>query len=418
MNDSKSIVFPYKTPFHYVHVILAFTALTLIFFTGCRKSEKPKTTHPTQVTVVKIEPMDTPVVFEFVGQTKSSHQVEIRARVNGFLDKRVYTEGSVVKAGDVMFKMDTKPFQAQLDAAQASLAQQQARLKTAQANLARVIPLAKQNALSQKDLDDSTGQEQAAAAAVEAAKADVEQAKLNLGYCTITSPVTGLSSYARVQEGAYVSQQNSLLTYVAKTDPIWVNFSISENDMLKYQRLESKGLVRTPKNDAYTVEIVLADGFPYQSKGMISFADAEYNQQTGTFLLRSTFPNPKDKLRPGQFVTVRLLGIVRPNAISIPQRAVQQGAKGHFVWVIGKDNKVEARPVVIGDWIGNNVFVEEGLHKEDLVAVDGTLTLSPGVVVATKPYVPAAESAPATDTTPKKEVSKKPADSKGSTKAR
>lgn len=418
MNYSKSIRFSYKMPFHFVLVVLTFTVLTLIFLSGCKKSEKPNTAQPTQVTVLKVEPKDTPVVFEFVGQTKSSHQVEIRARVNGFLDKRVYIEGSVVKAGDVMFKMDPKPFQAQLDAAQASLAQQQARLKTAQANLARVIPLAKQNALSQKDLDDSTGQEQAAAAAVEAAKADVEQAKLNLGYCTITSPVTGLSSYARVQDGAYVNQQNSLLTYVAKTDPIWVNFSISENDILKYRRLESKGLIRTPKNDAYTVEIVLADGFPYPIKGMISFADAEYNQQTGTFLLRSTFPNPKDKLRPGQFVTVRLWGIVRPNAISVPQRAVLQGAKGHFVWVVGKDNKVEARPVVIGDWIGNDVFVEEGLRKEDLVAVDGTLTLSPGIIVVTKPYVPSAESTPATDTTPPKEVSKKPADFKGSAKAR
>ncbi len=408
MNHQEPLRLQCKKPLSITFIVLITVVFTLIFAVGCKKSDKSHSTTPPQVTVVKIEPKDTPVVFEFVGQTKSSHQVEIRARVNGFLDKRVYTEGSVVKTGDVMFKMDPKPFQAQLDAAQASLAQQQARLKTAQANLARVVPLAKQNALSQKDLDDSTGQEQTAAAAVEAAKAEVEQAKLNLGYCTITAPVTGLSSYARVQDGAYVNQQNSLLTYVAKTDPIWVNFSMSENDILKYRRLEDRGLIRSPKNDAYTVEIVLADGFPYPRQGTISFADAEYNQQTGTFLLRSTFANPKDKLRPGQFVTVRLMGVVRPNAISVPQRAVQQGAKGHFVWVVGKDSKVEARPVVIGDWIGNDIFVEEGLQTGDQVAVDGTLVLSQGITVGTKPYVPASEPAKSPAATPPKDTTKKP----------
>jgi len=392
--------------------------IILVPLGGCKKADKTAAPPQVQVTYVKVEPKDTPVVFEFVGQTKSSHQVEIRARVNGFLDKRIYTEGAVVKTGEVMFKMDPKPFQAQLDAAQAALVQQQARLKTAQLNLARVIPLTEQNALSQKDLDDATGQEQAAAAAVEASKAEVEQAKLNLGYCTITAPLTGLSSYARVQDGAYVNQQNSLLTYVAQTDPIWVNFSMSENDILKYRRLEARGLIRTPRNDAYTVEIVLADGFPFPRQGTISFADAEYNQQTGTFLLRSTFPNPKDKLRPGQFVTVRLMGVLRPNAVAVPQRSVQQGAKGHFVWVVGKENKVEARPVVIGDWIGNDVFIEEGLRTGDQVVVDGALTLYPGAVVAAKPYVPPPEPAPASVAAAPTAAAEKPASTKSGAQGR
>jgi membrane fusion protein (multidrug efflux system) len=418
MNHSDFLQSRSKNPFPLLFIALITITLTLVFTGGCKKSDKPQAATPVQVVAIKVEPKDTPVVFEFVGQTKSSHQVEIRARVNGFLDKRVYTEGAAVKAGDVMFKMDPKPFQAQLDAAQAALAQQQARLKTARLNLARVMPLAEQNALSQKDLDDATGQEQTAAAAVEAAKAEVEQAKLNLGYCTITAPVTGLSSYARVQDGAYVNQQNSLLTYVAKTDPIWVNFSMSENDILKYRRLEDHGLIRAPKNDSYTVEFVLADGFPFPRQGTISFADAEYNQQTGTFLLRSTFANPKDKVRPGQFVTVRLIGMVRPNAIAVPQRAIQQGAKGHFVWVVGKDSKVDARPVVIGDWIGNDVFVEEGLHTGEQVAVDGTLALSSGMVVVTKPYIPAAEPAPASTAVPPKEATKKPASVKTGVKGR
>jgi membrane fusion protein, multidrug efflux system len=390
----------------------------LLFFWGCKKEAKTGALPPAQVTVIKVEPKDTPVVFEFVGQTKSSHQVEVRARINGFLDKRVYTEGAAVKAGDVMFKMDPKPFQAQLAAAQGALAQQQASLRTAQSNLARVIPLTEQKALSQKDLDDATGQQQTTAAAVESAKAQVESAQLNLGYCTIAAPVTGLSSYARVQEGAYVNQQNSLLTYVAQTDPMWVNFSISENEVLKFRRQAMAGLVKMPKGEHYHIEIILADGFVYPRKGVISFSDAEYNQQTGTFLVRSTFPNPKDMLRPGQFVTVHMLGAVRPNAIAVPQRSVQQGAKSHFLWVVGKDNKVEARPVRIGDWIGNDVFIEDGLRAGEQVVVDGALTLSPGAVVATKPYIPNTEAAPASAAVTPKVAVEKPVAAKSGTQGR
>src|SRR5271157_1697005 len=222
-----------RAPWALIVLVAAFSALALL--PGCGKKEAPQARPPAEVTAIKIEPKDAPIVIEFVGQTQSSHQVEIRARVNAFLDTRTYTEGSLVHAGDVMFKMDPKPFQAQLEAEQGALAQQQARLTTAQANLKRVKPLVEQDALSQKDLDDANGQEQAAAAAVETAKANVDQAKLNLGYTTISSPVTGLSSYARVQDGAYVNQANSLLTYVAQVDPIWVNFSMSENDLLKYR---------------------------------------------------------------------------------------------------------------------------------------------------------------------------------------
>jgi membrane fusion protein (multidrug efflux system) len=392
--------------------------IVLAFLGGCKKGPKTAAPSPAQVSVVKVETKDTQVVFEFVGQTKSSHQVEVRARVNGFLDKRVYTEGVAVKMGEVMFKMDPKPFQAQLNAAKGALAQQQATLTTAQLNLARVKPLTAQNALSQKDLDDATGQEQTAAAAVESAKAQVETAQLNLGYCTITAPVSGLSSYARVQEGAYVNQQNSLLTYVAQTDPIWVNFSISENEILKFRRQAMAGLIRTPKNEHYEIEIILADGFVYPKRGVISFSDAEYNQQTGTFLVRSTFSNPKDMLRPGQFVTVHMLGAIRPNAIAVPQRAVQQGAKSHFVWVVGKDNKVESRPVTIGDWIGNDVFVDQGLRNGEQVVVDGALTLSQGAVVVTKPYAPAPEPAPASGAVAPKSAANKPAPAKNGTQGR
>jgi len=364
-------------------------------FAGCKKGGVSQARPPAQASVIKIEPQDTPVVIEFVGQTQSAHQVEIRARVNGFLDKRMYVEGSPVRAGDVMFRMDPKPFQAQLDAAQGELAQQQARLRTAQANLVRVKPLVEQDALSQKDLDDATGQEQAAAAAVESAKANVEQAKLNLGYTTIITPVTGLSSYARVQEGAYVNQANSLLTYVSQIDPIWVNFSLSENDVLKYRGEAGRGQIVLPKEGAYEVEVALGDGSIFPKRGRITFADAEYNQQTGTFLVRATLPNPGGVLRPGQFVRAHVLGAMRPKAILVPQRAVQQGGKGHFIWVVNKEGKAEQRPIIVGDWMANNWFITEGLTAGDQVVVDGGLALRPGEPVTVRAQVSTVESAPA-----------------------
>jgi membrane fusion protein, multidrug efflux system len=384
---------PTREAWWLIGILVAFSSLAL--FTGCQKQAPPPPHPPAQVSVVKVEPKDTPIVFEFVAQTQSSHQVEIRARVNGFLDKRTYTEGALVKAGEVLFKMDPKPFQAQLDAAQGALAQQQARLTTARANLARVKPLVEQDALSQKDLDDAIGQEQGAAAAVESAKANVEEAKLNLGYTTIFAPVTGLSSYARVQEGSYVNQGNSLLTYVSQNDPIWVNFSLSENDMLKYRGQRKQGQLIAPKDEDYLVEIKLADGSIFPKRGRITFADADYNQQTGTFLLRATIPNPGGVLRPGQFVRAYIHGLVRPGAILVPQKAVQQGSKGHFIWVISKEGKAESRPVVVGDWIGNDWIINEGLQAGDQVVVDGGLTLRPGDPVTITAQAAASEPAPA-----------------------
>jgi len=361
---------------------------------GCGKKEEAKPPPPPpEVFVMKVEPRNTPVTFEYVAQTQSSQQVEIRARVNGFLDRRVYTEGSIVKAGDVLFLMDKKPFQAQVDDATAALARQNAALETARANLARVKPLVAQNALSQKSLDDSTGVYESYAAAVEQAKAQLTQAQLNLSYCTITSPVTGITSAARVQDGAYVNVQNSQLTSVAVLSPIWVNFSISENEIQRYRDEIARKKIIPPKGDNYEVEVILVDGSVFPYKGRITFTAPLYNPQTGTFLIRVTLNNPNGTLRPNQYVKARLHGALRPNAILVPQRAVQQGGKGHFVWVVGKDGKAESRPVIVGDWSGDNWFINEGLQAGEQVVVDGGLGLSPGVVVAAKPL--AAEKAAA-----------------------
>ena len=358
---------------------------------GCFAEQEQATQQarkPTPVTVVKIVAKDTPVSTEFVGKTASSRRVEVRSRIEGFLQSREYEEGTLVQEGQVMFQMDRKPFEAQLQAAEAELSQQLARQATADADLDRAVPLAKKDAIAQRELDQAVGNSRSAAAAVEAARAKVVQAELNLGYTTIKAPVTGLSSYAQQREGAYVGfGNNSLLTYVARIDPIWVEFSISENTVLQSQKSQKEGLYRPPADQQYEVEIVLADGTLYPEVGRITFADASLSEETGTFLLRAELPNPTRRnfglrqLRPGQFVRVRLKGGVRPNAILVPQRAVQQGAKGSFVWVINAQNQAEFRPVTVGGWQGDDWFIDAGLKDGETVVVDGALKLRASVEV-------------------------------------
>lgn len=331
-----------------------------------------------------VEAGDVPVSAEYVAQTQSSQAVNIQARVSGFLDKRVYKEGSLVKAGQVLFRMDPKPFQAQVDAAAAAMQRNQASLQVATANLKRTRPLAALNALSQKDLDNAEGQYEQAAAAVAQSKAQLDSAKLNLSYTVIRSPVNGISSYAAVADGSYLSPQNSQLTTVSVLSPMWVNFSLSENE---YQRIENDiaaGRLRLPKDRKMVVEIEQVDGSVYPFTGRITFTDPSYNAQTGTFLIRASVDNPKGLLRPNQYVRARLKGALRPNAILVPQRAVQQSGQGHFVWLVNKESKVELRPVVVGDWYRDSWFISEGLHAGEQLVVDGGLRLSPDARVIVK----------------------------------
>jgi membrane fusion protein (multidrug efflux system) len=387
-------------------VTTAIIAASVFLFPACKGEKQAPPPVPASVTVMKVVQRNVPVSFEYVAQTQSSHLVNIQARVSGFLDRRMYTEGAVVKEGQVLFQMDAKPFKVQLDQALAALAQQEAAMETARLNLARTKPLTEQKALSQKDLDDATGRFQSASAAVEQAKAGAETARLNLSYTTITSPVTGISSSAIQTDGTYINPQNSLLTTVAVLSPIWVNFSLSENEMQTYRKELSRGLLRAPTNERYTIEIVLVDGSVYPYTGRITFAEPSYNAQTGTFLLRASVNNPGGVLRPNQYVRVRLKGAVRPKAILVPQRAVQQGSKGHFVWVVEKDNKVEQRPVVVGQWYGEDWFISEGLRSGEQVVVDGGLKLQPGAVVSIKPYDASAGRAPASPPGVGKEAAK------------
>jgi membrane fusion protein (multidrug efflux system) len=363
---------------------------------GCGKEEKKEAARPpVEVTVLTIAPRDVPVSATHIAQTQSSQAVNIQARVSGFLDKRVYVEGSVVKAGQVLFQMDQKPFQTQVDAAAAALQRNQAAMDVAEANLKRTKPLVQQNALSQKDLDDAQGQYEQTAAAVAQSKAQLDSAKLDLSYTTITSPVTGVSSFATVADGTYLDAKNAQLTTVSVLTPMWINFSISENEMQRLRNEVRAGRLRMPESRSFVVEIELVDGSIFPHKGRITFADPSYNPQTGTFLIRASVQNPDGVLRPNQFVRTRLVGAVRPSAIIVPQRAVQQGGKGHFVWVVNKAGKAEQRPVEVGDWYGDDWFIAQGLAAGDQVVVDGGLRLGPEAPVKATPYVPKVGDAPA-----------------------
>jgi membrane fusion protein, multidrug efflux system len=367
-----------------ISLIVVFTVFSLLV--GCHKENKVPPYSQSEVSVVQIEPRDTPVAIEFVAQTQSSHQVEIRARVNGFLNKRVYTEGAIVKEGQILFEIDPKPFQVQLDQARAALVKYESSLATAQSNLGRVKPLAEQDALSRKDLDDATGRAQSAAADVEQAKAQVESAKLNLSYCTITSPIDGITSASLQQDGAYISPQNNQLTTVMVLSPMWVNFSVSENEMQNFRAKIDRGLLKPAAKDNYEIELILVDGTIYPYTGRITFAEPMYDAKSGTFMIRSSIANPKGVLRPNQYVRVRLKGITRPAAILVPQQAVQMGAKGHFVWVVNPDNTVDPRPIEVGEWYGNNWFINDGLKADERVVIEGGLGLRPDMKVKTQTY--------------------------------
>ncbi|WP_250516004.1 efflux RND transporter periplasmic adaptor subunit [Caballeronia sp. INDeC2] len=354
--------------------LVAAAMLASLSLAACKKPPPEAQKPVVDVTVVTVAAQSTPVDFEFTAQTQSSREVEIRARVDGFLEKRLYAEGSLVQTGQVMFIMDKRPFEAALQTAKGSLAQQQARLLVTQQNLSRVKPLAAMNALSKKDLDDAVGNEKSAEAAVISAKGEVQTAELNLSYTTIRSPLKGLSSFARVQEGSYVTPtQSGLLTYVYQLDPMWVNFSISENELLTYREQIKKGELRFPPDNKFDVTVIQADGSVFPQTGRIDFTNPAFSTETGTFLVRAVFQNPQGTLRPGQFVKARVAGAVRPNAILLPQRAVLQGAKSHFVWVLDEQSKPHQRVVEVGEWHGDDWFITSGLKAGERVIVDGAI---------------------------------------------
>jgi membrane fusion protein (multidrug efflux system) len=341
---------------------------------------------PAEVTTQVIAPRNFPVAFEYVGQTLGSKDVEVRARVTGIIEKRLYQEGAPVKAGQPLFTIDPKPYAAQVAQAQAELVRAEAQKAQADRERARLAPLAERKAIGQKEADDATSNAELTAASVQSARAKLEELKLNWGYTNVVAPISGLSSRAMKSEGSLATANDTLLTVISQTDPIWVGFSVSENEQLRLSRAVAAGALALPKDNAYDVTIKLSDGSAFPRRGRINFADTRVNPSTGTYEMRAEVVNNDAALKPGQFVRVVLRGAERKNALAVPQVAVLDGPQGKFVYVAAKDKDgkdvAQPQPIVVGDWVdadGGNLFViDSGLKAGDNVIVNGVARLQPG----------------------------------------
>jgi membrane fusion protein (multidrug efflux system) len=334
---------------------------------------------PAQVNVVVVAPRPLPEAFEYVGQTAGSREVEVRARVTGILLSRNFEEGGRVKKGQSLFTVDPAPFQAAVNRAQADVAAAQARLEQARRNAARLKPLYAEQAVSQKEYDDAVSSELIGAADLKAAQARLAEARLNLEYTRVESPVSGFASRAMRSEGSLVSGPDVLLTTVMQVDPIWVNFGIPDTEQARLSKEAAEGRLKLPKN--FEVELRLADGSVYPQKGKVDFADVRISPATGTREARAEIPNPNGVLRPGQFVRVILRGATRPQAVTVPQRAVLQGPQGKFVYVVDEKSTAQPRPVEAGPWSGDEWIITTGLQGGERVIVDGVMKLGPGAPV-------------------------------------
>lgn len=362
----------------------AVSILALVALAGCdRKSGQSAGPPPApEVAASVVTPVTAPGVYEFIAQTAASRTVEVRARVQGFLLKRHFEEGSKVKDGDLLFTIDPRSFEADLQKARASLAQAKAAQALSESNLARVKQGVESGGLPKAELDKAVAQNDEAIAQIKLAEANVTNAELELSYTKVTSPVSGTIGRAQKQEGSLVDPgTNSLLVESQQVDPIYVNFNVSERDVLQWRADVASGRIKLVSEKNLPTEITLSDGTVYQQQGNINFIDVKVDPMTGTAMIRATFPNPEQKLMPGQFVKLRLLGVSRPNVLTVPQESVISTPGGTFVYVIDKENKVERRPVTLGDWLGSDWIVEHGIKPGDRVMVDNLQKVQPGMAV-------------------------------------
>lgn len=358
--------------------------LVLATLAGCdRKSGQaaPPQQAP-EVAAAVVTPVTAPGVYEFIAQTAASRTVEVRARVQGFLLKRHFEEGGKVKEGELLFTIDPRNFEADLQKARASLAQAKAAQALSESNLSRVKQGVESGGLPKAELDKAVAQNDEALAQIKLAEANVTNAELELSYTKVTSPVSGTVGRAQKQEGSLVDPgANSLLVESQQVDPIYVNFNVSERDVLQWRADVASGRIKLVSERNLPTEITLSDGTVYQQQGNINFIDVKVDPMTGTAMIRATFPNPDQKLMPGQFVKLRLLGVTRPNVLTVPQESVISTPGGTFVYVIDKENKVERRPVTLGDWLGSDWVVEQGIKPGDRVMVDNLQKVQPGMPV-------------------------------------
>jgi RND family efflux transporter MFP subunit len=354
---------------------------------GCEKAAPPAAPPPT-VTVVTVVEKDVPIISSWVATLDGFTNAQIQPQVSGYLIKQNYREGSFVHKDDVLFEIDHRPFQAILDQAKGQLAQANAQLGLAVINVNRDTPVAKLHAIAQSQLDNDVQAKLSAEAAVESAKATVEQAELNVGFTEVRSLIDGIAGLAQTQVGSLVST-TTVLTTVSKVDPVKVYFPISEQEWLRIADKISGTVNLFSSENPVPLTLILANGNEYPQKGKIIFADRQVDPQTGTIRIVGAFPNRGNILRPGQFGRIQAVTDNRKNALLIPQRAVTDLQGNYQVAVVGSDDKVEIRKITVGDRIGELWVISDGLKAGERVITEGIQKVGPG-----SPVKPVAETAP------------------------
>src|SRR5437660_2562814 len=360
----------------------------LLFLAGCGGSKAAPAPPLPVVEVATVVQQDTPIYSEWVAILDGYVNAQIQPRVSGYIIEQNYKEGSVVRKGQVLFEIDPRPFKAALDQAKAQLAQAEAQLGKASLDVERDTPLAQARAISQSQLDTENQAKLGAQAAVQAAKANVEQAELNMEFTKVTSLVSGIAGIAQVQIGNLVGP-NSVLTSVSQVDPIKAYFTVSEQEFTDFHRRFPTEASVEEQRKRIPLELLLADGNVYEHKGSISFADRQVNPATGAIRIAGLFANPNNLLRPGGYGRVRASAKTQNGALLIPQRAVIELQGSHQVAVVGDDSKVSIRPVTVAERVGNLWIVTDGLKAGERVVVEGLMKVRDGATVKAVPAGPA-----------------------------
>lgn len=343
--------------------------------------------------VLTVRPRDVPLTTQFLAQTEPSATVPIRARVSGFLVDRSFEEGQAVERDQLLFRIDPAPFEVALRQAEAGLQAAEAQLLRADQQVMRFQNLAELQQAAANELEQAQESQRIAAASVETQRALIEQARLDLGYTTIKSPIAGVIGVRQQDVGSYIGPgTETLLATVRTVDPLYVRFSVSEQDILRWQRLRESGLVTDVPLDQLAVGVILPDGRAFPHVGRIDFVDVAVDPSTGTAVVRAIVPNPEHKLFPGQFVHVNISGITRIGAIIVPQSAVLQTPGGASVYVVDDAGLAQTRPVTAGSWIDDGWLIESGLRPGDRVIVDSLMQVRPGTRIS--PIEPVSEQAP------------------------
>jgi membrane fusion protein (multidrug efflux system) len=370
---------------------------------GSAQKAPPIPPPPAQVGVVTVRPEALPVVHDLVGRLSATRQADVRARVAGVLQKRLYKEGSRVKEGQILFRIDPAPLKAASDAAQAALAQAQAQATNAHVTAQRNRDLISSGLVSRSDLDNAEATERSTAASVQQAQANVEAAQINLGYASVRSPIDGRASQQRVTEGALVGQSEAtLLTSVEQLDPIYVNFDQAAIQLERLRRDQVAGNIVLAGDNKALIELRMQDGTPYAHAGTLDFADVSVDPSTGSVALRGIVPNPDAQLLPGMYVSVHLTVGTMNSAYRVPQSGLQRDNTGPYVLAVGPDNKVEMKRVVADTELKTDWIVTNGLSAGDRIIVSGVQNARPGAPVTVvadndgnRPATVASDSAPA-----------------------